>query len=173
MRRLGMAVIIATLVLSLVGCATTSQQQGAMVGTGVGAGLGALIGYAVGGEQGALIGAGIGALAGGLTGWAIARHNETVQMAAAQNQRVEQVSPDGNERIVAEPVGFVEVKGEALVVEETVLVQEAGQTKVENRTQTLEPGKKYRKVQARTYKKDPETKQEIIVADTTQFVPLA
>jgi|GEM_PF-1191844 len=171
MKRLCAVVVVVAMVLSLGGCATTSQQQGAAVGTGVGAGLGALIGYAVGGEKGALIGAGIGAVAGGLTGWAIAKHNETVRMAAAQNRRVEQVSPDGSERIVAQPVDYV-VYQKPVTVQEQVLVQQAGQAKVETKTRTLQPGKKYAKVQTRTYKKNPKTQQEAVTSDTSQFVAI-
>ncbi len=143
MKRLSSIVVIVALVLSLGGCTVARI---------------------------ALIGAAVGGLA--ISSWAVAKHDETVQMAAAQNQRVEQVSPDGTERVVAEPVEYLEVREEAVVVEEKVMVMEAGRARVETRSQKLEPGKKYRKVQAAILKKDPETQKEIMVADTTQFIPI-
>jgi hypothetical protein len=58
--------------LTLMGCATTPVQQGALGLGAVGAGAGAIIGSTTGhAGEGALIGAGVGALTGALVGDAI------------------------------------------------------------------------------------------------------
>lgn len=62
---IGLAALIA-------GCATP-HENGALIGTGVGAAGGALVGSAVGHP---LAGAAIGGVAGGVTGYAVGRHEE-------------------------------------------------------------------------------------------------
>jgi len=73
--------------LAAAGCAQppTKTQQGAAVGTGVGALAGAGLGQAIGGDtKGTLIGAGIGAVVGGMAGGAIGRYMEQQEAALQQ-----------------------------------------------------------------------------------------
>lgn len=60
------------LAVALAGCATP-HENGALIGTGVGAAGGAIVGDAVGHP---LAGAAIGGVAGGVTGYAIGKHEE-------------------------------------------------------------------------------------------------
>jgi len=62
-------VICSLTLLALVGCETTSTQEGAVIGGALGAGAGAIIGNQSGHTgEGALIGAAAGALGGALVG---------------------------------------------------------------------------------------------------------
>lgn len=61
--------VVAVAALSLAGCETTPGEDGAILGTALGAGLGAIIGNQSGhAGEGALIGAGAGAITGGIIG---------------------------------------------------------------------------------------------------------
>ena len=65
------AVVTAFISLSLMGCATTEQEQRAGTGALVGAGVGALAGQAIGGNtRSTVAGAGAGALLGAVVGTA-------------------------------------------------------------------------------------------------------
>jgi osmotically inducible lipoprotein OsmB len=61
-----------SLAAALAGC-STPHENGALIGTGVGALGGAAVGSAVGHP---LAGAAIGGVAGGVTGYAVGRHEE-------------------------------------------------------------------------------------------------
>lgn len=62
-------VLCSMALLALLGCETTSTQEGAVIGGALGAGAGAIIGHQSGhAGEGALIGAAGGALVGALTG---------------------------------------------------------------------------------------------------------
>jgi outer membrane protein OmpA-like peptidoglycan-associated protein len=96
MKKILMAVSLATLVVS--GCVAPQNktQSGAMIGTGIGAAVGAGLGQAIGGDtEGTLVGAGIGALAGGLAGGSIGRYMDNQeatmrqQMAAVEGASVQ------------------------------------------------------------------------------------
>ena len=79
--------IVSLVVLISWGCAPPANrtQQGAMIGTGVGAVAGAGLGQAIGGDtQGTLIGAGIGALVGGIAGGSIGRYMDNQEAALRQ-----------------------------------------------------------------------------------------
>jgi uncharacterized protein YcfJ len=171
MKRVIVLLLAMIMVGNLVGCATSTQTQGAAAGTAVGAGVGALIGYGISGRDGALWGAAAGALVGGLTGWAIAKHREAVRYAAYQQRRVEYYNPNRTERIVAEPIEYRTIN-QPTVVNERVLVTQSGTPRVETRSKTLQPGRSYAKVNARSYKKNPQTNQEVVTSNTSEWVPL-
>ena len=66
----GLAVVIAAAVASMTGCRNLNKtENGALIGSGLGAATGAIIGHQTGDrDKGALIGAAIGGLGGGLLG---------------------------------------------------------------------------------------------------------
>lgn len=68
MKKIMIALLVVTMTLTFVSCATR-QGTGTAVGTGVGAAVGAGLGQAIGGDtEATLLGAGIGAVLGGIAG---------------------------------------------------------------------------------------------------------
>lgn len=91
--------------LTLSSC--TATEQGALIGTGIGAGSGLAIGKRT---SGALIGAGGGALLGALAGSAIDQHDK----AKAQERRVSELEQQQRAQGVAGPASTDPTAGEVL-----------------------------------------------------------
>lgn len=103
MKRIATAMVMALVLLS--GCMQPQNrtQQGAMIGTGVGAAAGAGLGQAIGrSTESTLIGAGIGAVVGGMAGGSIGRYMDNQEMAMRQQLAgVESASIQRNANLLA------------------------------------------------------------------------
>ena len=97
MKRHILAILILSLALLTVSCATTQPDRyNTQRGAAIGAGIGALIGQAIGRDaEATLLGAGIGTLVGAIAGNAVDQEHQAAKDAARTNKRIVYVDRGG------------------------------------------------------------------------------
>jgi len=97
MKKIILTVILPSLMLLAVSCATVPQDRyNTQKGAAIGAGIGALLGQAIGRDtEGTLLGAGIGTVIGAIAGNAVDQDYQAARDAAMLNKRVVYVDDRG------------------------------------------------------------------------------
>ena len=91
-----LTILLLSLMLLSVSCATTPDRYNTQKGAAIGAGIGALLGQAIGRDtEGTLLGAGIGTVVGAIAGNAIDQDYQAARDAALINKRVVYVDDRG------------------------------------------------------------------------------
>jgi uncharacterized protein YcfJ len=96
MNKKTLSILLLSLMLLSVSCATTPDRYNTQKGAAIGAGIGALLGQAIGRDtEGTLLGAGIGTVFGAIAGNAIDQDYQAARDAALINKRVVYVDDRG------------------------------------------------------------------------------